>query len=136
MEDKKAHEAFRVLQFARPHPALAAAAASSSTEQQPVALAPAAAAGATGAPAAAAAADPRLVNLVPDHDHVIVHFDVDCFYAQGGSEKQGIKSNKTFSGHVRHRSCRTQHATDMHTAVSLQAIRCKAGVMSSVLHMS
>lgn len=90
MEDKKALEAFRVLQFASPHPALAAAAAatSGSTAQQQVALAPAAAAAAAGAPAAAAA-DPRLVNLAPDHDRVIVHFDVDCFYAQGVSAQQG-----------------------------------------------
>jgi hypothetical protein len=27
--------------------------------------------------------------LVPDHDRIIVHFDVDCFYAQGASEHGG-----------------------------------------------
>lgn len=88
MEDKKALETFRVLQFASPHPALAAAAAAcSSADQQSAAFVPAAAAGATGAPAAAAAAaDPC---LVPDHDSVIVHFDVDCFYAQGVFEHRG-----------------------------------------------
>lgn len=62
MEHKKAVEAFRVRQFAGPHPALSAGASASA---QP------------------AGADPLGVQLVPDHERVIIHFDVDCFYAQG-----------------------------------------------------
>lgn len=72
MTDKHAYEAFRVLQFAGVHPALrqeyaAAAAAADGGQQQ----------------AKEQAGDPLGINLVPDHERVIVHFDVDCFYAQG-----------------------------------------------------
>jgi hypothetical protein len=85
MDDKKAREAFRVQQFGSPHPALQVAAAAeaslaSAEKVQPSATAAAAVAAAAGS---VDAADPLHINLVPDHERVIIHFDVDCFYAQG-----------------------------------------------------
>jgi hypothetical protein len=86
MEDKKAYEAFRVRQFAGPHPALQTAASAlddagkAATLNDPAAL--------SGTPVGTAAADPHSINLVPDHDRVILHFDVDCFYAQGELHRQ------------------------------------------------
>lgn len=83
MDDKKAFEDFRVWQFSGPHPALQAAAAGLADH---AALASTANGGTGQATAAAngAASDPLNINLVSDHQHVVVHFDVDCFYAQGG----------------------------------------------------
>jgi hypothetical protein len=111
--DKRAYQAFRVRQFAGPHPALAAgpaaaaaaaaprappavaadtagSAAGQQSEQPPRGMPPAA-----GAPAAAAAeAGMQAAQLCepqqqqqqqqpsPDAQRVILHFDVDAFYAQ------------------------------------------------------
>lgn len=57
MEGKKAQEAFRVTQFSGPHPGLAALANGIS-------------------------AGPRSDEVQQDRDRVILHFDVDAFYAQ------------------------------------------------------
>jgi hypothetical protein len=90
MEQKKALEAFRVRQFAGPHPALAADA----TGEQ------------LGAPV-----DPLGMQLVPDHERVIIHFDVDCFYAQGapGQPQPGRTTHapgaKTHPSHPRSAAC-------------------------------
>jgi hypothetical protein len=80
MDDKKAREAFRVQQFGSPHPALLVATAPEASLAAAEAMQPSAAAAAAGS---ADAGDPLNINLVPDHERVIIHLDVDCFYAQG-----------------------------------------------------
>lgn len=81
MEDKKAYEAFRVRQFSGPHPARQTPANPPDDSDETAKLTDATAL--LGTPIGIAAADPLRANLVPDHDRVILHFDVDCFYAQG-----------------------------------------------------
>jgi hypothetical protein len=77
MDDKKALEAFRVMQFSGPHPAAAAFA-------EPPAL-PANLPG-IGIPGIGSSnmhdGDPHAPDMVPTYDRIVVHFDVDCFYAQ------------------------------------------------------
>lgn len=72
MDDKKALEAFRVIKFSGPHPAAAAFA-------EPPAL-PA------NLPGIGISnmhdGDPHAPDMVPNYDRIVVHFDVDCFYAQ------------------------------------------------------
>lgn len=70
---KKQREAFRVAQHAGPHPALSAAAGAAASKAQGVT--------ASGSQAAAFAAGSD-AQLVPDTQRVILHFDVDSFYAQ------------------------------------------------------
>lgn len=60
---------FRARQYAGPHPALAA-------QQQPEQQA------GGGAPADAAAAAAGAEHIEPDSGRCVLHFDVDCFYAQ------------------------------------------------------
>jgi len=57
MDDKKSYEAFRLRQFAQPHPALQAAQSAADTQ--------------------------ALEDVEPDRNRIILHFDCDCWYAQG-----------------------------------------------------
>ena len=93
MNDKKAYEAYRVLQFSGPHPALQVA-----TEAVTVTVPPAVqmmpeqlGSGMSASeqprrvatPAAMSSqVDPLGVQLPADQYRVIVHFDVDAFYSQ------------------------------------------------------
>lgn len=56
MDDKRAHEQYRVQQFSGPHPALDTS--------------------------AAAALDEDWLDVEPDTSRVVLHFDCDAFYAQ------------------------------------------------------
>jgi hypothetical protein len=67
MDEKSAHEAYRVRQYASPHPAIEAL-------------------NSICGPAGGL----ELVGTEPDKDRVIVHFDVDAFYAQVSSAELGI----------------------------------------------
>ena len=66
MDDKSAYEAYRVKQFASPHPAAQA-------QSNPWGL--------------AGGLEQELVGIEADRDRVIIHFDVDAFYAQVTSAK-------------------------------------------------
>jgi hypothetical protein len=94
MEDKRAYEAFRVRQFAGPHPALQLPSNPPGVADEAATLNDSAAL--SGAQVGTAAADPRSVSLVPDHDRVILHFDVDCFYAQGEVHRQHLAAACSF----------------------------------------
>eukprot|EP00775_Hariotina_reticulata_P008320 gene8320-8505_t len=72
MDDKKGLEAFRVLQFSGPHPAAA------TLKERPA------------SPACqhdirssnVYDGDAQAPDMVPNYDRIVVHIDVDCFYAQ------------------------------------------------------
>jgi DNA polymerase iota len=59
--DKRAREAWRVQQFSTPHPAAVVHSA---------------------AAAGARTTSPQASPAAPDHERVVLHIDVDCFYAQ------------------------------------------------------
>ncbi len=118
MDDKKAREAFRVQQFGGPHPALQAAAAEDSLAGIKAAEASAQTAAAAGAAPAVDAGDPLNINLVPDHERVVLHFDVDCFYAQG--ELATVSQLQLFM------ACRERAGDGIMTAISLIHIHCVA----------
>lgn len=93
MNEKHDYEAFRVKQFAQPHPALQAhqnvltdrAGGGATANNEPGQAAPPFERYFKASITADDARGASHTSLVPDHERIIVHFDVDCFYAQGES---------------------------------------------------
>ena len=78
-EAQRQLEAFRVRQYGGPHPAVAA---QQQQQQQAEGVEVAAAPGGVAPPAAAQRAAPPSEHIEPDTGRCVLHFDIDCFYAQ------------------------------------------------------